>query len=318
MESSLLELEQRARRLVSGIDWNKLEQQSRGLSLDPNIPITGDSLSYIPLYLAPAFEKSSRVMNTLYFDPHIVMSATVKDAMAEIGERISRRTGEIIATLTAEGFNGMLKLGIELTVFALRDLISLVWGVTMTGIRLHAAPYPIITLGRAKWREQASLLVMMMEAIVLLDDIGILTPLKWDSDTMQDLREEQGFPRDLKNSNAAAGLGALPVLAIIIGAVSAVVLIAGIWIWSKTTLEMNTAALDRIETLCKDPEFAKANGTACLDAINDARKGFNPFGSIFSAVGPYLFAGAILAAGIYFAPVIVPKIRGAMKAAKTP
>ena len=318
--ASLVELEQRARRLVSGINWDRLDQQSIGVPLDPN---QSPHIDYWYLDLLPAFDKAAAVMNTLYFDPHIVNSASVRDSISEIGERISRRTAEIIATFTAQGVTGMLKVGIELTVYALRDLISLVWGVTMYGISLHGPPaFPVTTLGRAAWREHASRLVMMMEAIKILDDIGVLGVLKWDSGYMKDLRQEQGLPRDLVNLNKQSqnGLGALPVIGLIIGGVTAIVLIAGIWIWSKTTLELNLQALDSIERLCKDPAYAKDNSQACLQAINEKRPpaDFNPFQSAISAVMPYLFAGVLIVGGIYFAPVIVPKIRGALKAAKAP
>lgn len=313
LTDKMVQLAQDGEQLVKGIDWDALDQQGKGIPLDPSIDVHAD---YIALYMSPAFDKATRVMRTLYYDPALTLSASTKDAVRTVIAQLEPSIEEAAASFSSGNLWGSIKAFAQFDLVKLRTFISLSYGVAMAGVKMHTAEtnYAIAFLDRKSWREHADRVVRILNAISFLDDSGALYWLKWDSDEMKELRAQQGLPNDMKNPGIQ-GLGAVP-LGIIVAAAAVIVALGAIWMWSRTTTEYNEQALGILREICAAPKD-DATRDQCVKVLGStAAQMGNPFAGVLGSVLPYLFAGALIIGGVMFAPTIVRSLLSARRAAK--
>lgn len=321
--SAFSDIVAQARTMVSGINWDKLDSESRGLSLDPNVD---PKLGYWVDYLAPAFNKAADVMNTLYYDPIIVNTASTQNSVDVIYRLIQDVSPQMQAY---ERFNNLSLIfsPLPLPIEDFRLMVSYVWGVIMYGTQLHTT-FAIAAMGRQKWRDHADHLVRLCNALAMLDSFGALNRLKWDSSEMQQLRTNQGFTSLRPFTDYAqpslsgpAGLGS-PVLTGVLVAVGAAILIYGIYEWSSTATEINKQTLDTTQRLCSDPNYANDPQTKerCVKVLGDAlaRSTMVKPPDLVSQIIKYGFIAAGVMAAVWFAPTIVRSFKGAAAEARKP
>lgn len=315
VESYLQELAQHAEGAVKGVDWDKLDEQGKGVPLDPSQDAHAD---YMYLYLGPALDRAGRVMNTLYYDPVLVNKAQTESSVKAVANNLYDGAKETLMSLAGgTGFFSLLKGGITFHLQNLRDLISLAYGSALFGAKLHTAAgnYGVVFLGRRAWRDHGDRVCRILNAIAMLDDLGVLKFLKWDSSFMENLRIEQGLPANAPNP--MKGLGAIPVLGIAIAIVAGLVLLGGIWIWSATANEYNRQALEILSQICMSPQQDESTKKQCVQALSQPQAGF---ASVAMKLGTtaltYAFVGALVVGGIYLAPTIVRSVRKAKAEAR--
>ena len=191
------ELVAQASKLVKGIDWDALDARSVGVPLDPR---QDAHLMYWVEYLGPAFNRAADVMNTLYYDPTITNRAGTEASVGNVWGKLKQAAPLVWDEITVSNMTSNIKLMLysrfgspfALPAVELREVLSYVWGVVVFGTKLHTT-FAITAVGRAKWREHGNRLVMLCEAIALLDQMGALTQLKWDSSALVALRRQPGF-----------------------------------------------------------------------------------------------------------------------------
>ena len=273
------ELATQAGRLVKGINWDSLDSRSVGVPLDPQ---QDAHLTYWVEYLGPAFNRAADVMNTLYYDPGIVNRAATEEALAKVWAPLEAAAPQVWNEITVANLTSNVKmmlyskfgspLGLPAEQFRL--VLSYVWGVVVFGTKLHTT-FAITAMGREKWRAHGNQLVMLCEAIALLDQTGSLRELKWDSGAMVELRKQQGFSSLKPWSTppmATSGLGMAPLVAVALGVIAAAVLMYGIYRWTSMTTEINKQTLDVTKELCTDPGYAQdaAAKDGCIKILGDA------------------------------------------------
>lgn len=310
-----------ARSMVKGIDWDKLDSESRGIPLDPKVD---PKLGYWVDYLAPAFDKAADVMNTLYYDPIIVNTAATQGSVDVIYRLLQDVSPQMQAYQRLNNLS-LLFSPLPLPVEDFRLMISYVWGVIMYGAQLHTT-FAITAVGRQKWRDHADHIVRLCNALAMLESFGALSRLKWNSPEMSDLRAKQGFssirpftgyvPPSLSGPE---GLGAVPVLAIAV-AVGAAILIYGIYEWASVATEINKQTLDATTQLCADPNYANDPATRdrCTKVLGDALAQSTMIKPPTGDIVKYLLIAAGIAAAVVFAPTIMRSLKGAAAEARKP
>lgn len=320
--SDFTDIVAQARSMVGGIDWDRLDSESAGLSLDPNVPA---HLGYWSEYLAPAFTKAADAMNTLYYDPTIVNTAATQDSLDVLYRLLQDASPQMQAY---QRFNNpsLLFSPLPLPIEDFRLVISWVWGVIMYGTKLHTS-FAIITVGRQKWRDHADHLVRLCNAIAMLDSMGALNRLKWNSQEMVDLRNAQGVPSlqpftgYLQPSlSGPEGLGIAPVVAGIIVGVAAAVLIYGIYEWSSTATEINKQTLQATQQICADPIYSNDPDTKarCVKVLGDALAASTIPKPPTTTIIQYAFIAGGIILGVMFLPEIVRALKGAASEARKP
>lgn len=272
-----------ANTFVNGINWDKLESEGRGVPLDPDV---APHLGYWVDYLAPAFNRASDVINTLYYDPVIVNHVRTSDALNAVWKVFKDLAPEAQAYMRLQN-PWLLFSPVALPAEDYRLMISYMWGVIMYGVQLHTS-FAIVAVGREQWRKSADTLVRMCEAISVMDKAGALSRLKWGADDMVALRAQQGVsdlkpfsqyvstsePKPPATSGAPDGLGLPPLVigAIVVGAVIGIVMIYGLYEWAKTATEINKQTLDATAALCANPTYANDPATKqqCLSVLGTA------------------------------------------------
>jgi len=305
LEEAIAQFARDGAQVIKGIDWDALDQQGKGIPLDPSIDVHAD---YLYLYMGPALDRAGRVMSTLYFDPEITNHTVTKEAIRTVAAEILPTIEEVGKNWALGNYWGAMSAVFSFDLVKLRTFISLAYGIALQGAKMHTAEtnYAIAFLDRQSWREHADRVTRILNAISFLDDAQALYWLKWDSQYMKDLRAEQGLPLDMKNP--MQGLGAVP-LALVIAAAAVIVALGAIWAWSRTTTEYNEQALGILREICADPKD-QSTRDQCIKVLGTPQIG-NPFASAISSVMPYLFAGVLIAGGVFFLPNIV---RSFMKA----
>lgn len=320
--SNFSDLVARANGMVRGIDWDALETQGRGVPLDPNVPA---KLGYWVDYLAPGFNQAAAVMDTLYYDPTVVNAAATTDAL-DVMYRMLQDISPGAQAMARLNDPSLIFDAIPLRADEYRLFISFIWGVVMYGVKLHTT-FAITALGRQAWRTHADHLVMMCNAIVLLDQFKLLDRLRWNSEEMVALRQEEGvtslqpytayLPTAAPTPPTTSGLGS-PVIALAGIVIAGIVLMYGIYEWTTSTAEMNKQTLDVTKQLCSDPNYANDTATRdrCVTVLSDALARTTLPKLPTSDLTTYLMYGLFAAAAIYFAPVIVRSLRAAQREAK--
>lgn len=311
--SAIEDIVAQARTLVKGIDWDKLDSESRGVSLDPDI---APHLGYWVDYLGPAFNRAADVMNTLYYDPIIVNTAQTTNALDAVWRVIRDTAPEVQAYMRLKN-PWLLFSPVALPAEDYRLVLSYMWGVIMYGTRLHTS-FAIVAMGRQAWREHANYLVMMCEAISLMDQAGMLSRLKWDAKEMVELRAQQGvsnlkpfteYVTTVEPKKPTAGLGLAPALAvaIITGAVIGIVMIFALYEWAKTTTEINRQTLLATGEICSNPTYANDPATKqqCVAVLGTALANSTKpkLPGLDTAVKYLMIAGGVVAF-VAFAPQI--------------
>jgi hypothetical protein len=330
-------------RLVHGIDWNSLDARSVGVPLDPAQPA---HLNYWVEYLGPSFDRAANAINTLYYDPIIVNHAETEASLGAVWTELQNAAPAAWSQINLQNLASNAKQllysafgsPIPLPAAQMRNIISYVWGVIMYGVKLHTT-FAITSVSsdpaivRATMRDHANRLVMLCEAIALLDQIGALNELKWDSGAMVELRQQQGVSalkpfytppmNTTPTATSGVGLGVAPVVMAIGFMLGAIVLMFAIYRWTAMTTEVNKATLQATKDLCTDPTYVNDPATKdrCIkilgDALADTTK-MDPFGGALSTLAKYAVAGVLIAAAVYFAPTIVRSLKGAASEARKP
>jgi hypothetical protein len=303
LEEAIAQFARDGAQVIKGIDWDALDQQGKGIPLDPSIEIRADNTSYLYLYMSPALARASRVMSTLYFDPEITNHAVTKEAIRTVAAEILPTIEEVGKNWALGNYWGAMSAAFAFDLVKLRTFISLAYGIALEGTKLHTAEtnYAIAFLDRKSWREHADRVTRILNAITFLDDAKALYWLKWDSDQMKELRANQGLPVDMKNP--MQGLGWVPPLALIVAAAAVIVCLGAIWAWASTTSQYNEQSLGILRQICADPKD-QATRDQCMKVLGTPQIG-NPFAGAISSVMPYLFAGVLIAGGVFFLPTIV-------------
>lgn len=321
--SVLDELATQAERLVHGIDWDALDSRSIGVPLDPQQPA---HLNYWVDYLGPAFNRAANVMNTLYYDPIIVNHAATEESLQNVWATLKSAGPEVWAQLNAQNLLNNAKMMLYSALSPLpipaaqaREVLSYVWGVVMFGVKLHTT-FAIEQMGRATMREHANRIVMICEAIALLDQSAALRQLKWDSTAMVELREQEGvsalkpFYTPPMATSGAPGLGLPPVIAVSLGVLGAIVLMYGIYRWTSMTTEVNKATLDATKEICSDPQYANdpAMKDRCVKVLGDALAKTADVNMFGASLAKYALIGGLVVIGVMFLPEIVRAVKGAV------
>jgi hypothetical protein len=308
IEETFNDLTARAETITKGIPWARLEAE-------------GKVGNYVVDYIAPAFSAATDVMNTLYYDIVLYNKAQTESAVKQIAENMYDGIKNQLSDMLHGNISGFLKNGVALQVRNLRDLVSLAYGTAFFGARLHSSATDYAAIASLPYNDvkaHADKVVRILEGIKILDDLGVLTFMKWDSSFMEDLRIEQGYPPNTPNPpNPMKGLGAVPVLGIVIAIIAGIVIIAGIWIWARSASEYNRQALATLEKLCSDPSQSEKIKTQCVKALSEPQAGF---AAVVQKLGTtaltYVFIGALIVGAIYLAPRIVRSFREAQAEAR--
>ena len=319
-----------AEKLVRGINWDSLDSRSVGVPLDPQ---QDAHLNYWVEYLAPAFTRAANVMDTLYYDPIIVNHAATEDSLGNVWESLKAAAPHAWEQITVQNLTSNLRsllysafgTPVPLPADQMRNVISYVWSVVMFGTKLHTT-FAIVNVGRAAMREHANRIVMLCEAIALLDQIGALTQLKWDSSAMVELRERQGvsalkpFAIPAPPVPGVAGLGVAPAIIALGAMLGAVVLMYGIYRWTSMATEINKETLRVTKDLCSDPNYVQdpAAKSGCVKVLGDAlakSTAINPFGPAFAK---YAVIGGVVILAVIFAPTLIRSLKGAAAEARKP
>jgi hypothetical protein len=305
IQDTLNDLSARAEGLVTGIPWAQLEAQ-------------GKAGNYVADYMAPAFERAYAVMKTLYYDPVLFNKSQTESAVKQVAENIYDGVKDQIELVLTANVYALLKSGVTVSVRSLRDVISLAYGTAVFGAKLHATtdePNARTVLPLEDVKAHADRIVRIFEAIKILDDLGVLVFMKWDSSFMEELRVEEGLPPN--TPNPMKGLGVVPIVAIAIAIVAGIVLIAGIWIWASYASEYNRKALEAVKQICLDPNQPESVKKQCVETLGTPQAGFAAVAMKLGTTAlTYIFIGALIVGGIYFAPMIVRSFREAKAEAR--
>lgn len=302
ISETLKDLGARAENVVQGIPWSQLESE-------------GKLADYVGSYLAPAFNDAMLVMNTLYYDFTLYNAASTAAAVKDVTSTVVETANRQLDLVLHGSLTSMLRSGLALSIRAFRDFISLAYGVAFFGAKLHSGQTDYAALSTIPdWKSHADRVYRILRAIKMLDDAKALTWLKWDSSFMEELRVEQGYAPGTKNP-----LGIAPIIAAIIGSVVALVLIAGLIIWANSTNEVNRKALATLQELCTAKDQSDAVKSQCVKALAIPQASFAAVvQKVAETAIQYLFWGALIVGGIYFAPKIVHSIKEARKEARQP
>lgn len=281
--------------------------------------------SYILNGIGPAFERATQVYRTLDLptpDPREVVSAWdvfLKEASRIKDDFLSWKT----AALAAIPVIGPLvilpaKLSYNVMTNTLGGMVSALYYTSVTGAFGHIAV-------KDKSTEQFSIHKLVIDGdispelaaehagwsytgfrlIVTLDELGILRPLK---------------------RGGTSGLGALPVVPIIIGAVAAVLILAGAVVISKNLSEVNALRAQVVELKLKVMEDACAKATDPR-TISECARGptaddlsggtiASEISKALSASGQSLAMWVVIAASVFLGIQLLPNIVGKVKDAK--
>lgn len=266
---------------AASIDWAALAAKNQDSVYNP---------AYMDQYLLPAFQRCSRVMDTLdikrgtpaelvanYFD--------IKDKLGDTADKLLKKVGNVVTVVNP-------LFATTLSWSAYNNIIYYTWAVALTSANMHiTAQIHKSGIPDADIAYHASLTTMMFNVISRLDDFGALKPLK---------------------KGSTQGLGAVPLAAVIAIGIMVVIAIA----WAVVSIFEISQRNEIVKAAC-----VKATESGDPAAIENCQKIFaTPEGSVSGAPGRALnelvqkvSLAAMIGAGLYilvqFGPGIATKIK---------
>lgn len=248
------------------------------------------STAYMDQYLLPAFTRCSAVIDTLDLD-RSNNSATIANYFNIDGELSDLADGMLKVTgVSIEIANPLMWP--KLQVQSYQQIIWYMWAMALTGANMHlTAQIHKSGIPDADIAYHASLVTMMFNVISRLDAFGLLKPIK---------------------KNSANGLGAVPLLAIIVLGAIAIIALA----WAIVAIFEISQRNEVVKAAC-----VKATDSGDPEAIVNCQKLFSsPEGDIagqipksLSKLASELGMIAMIGAGIYLAIQFGPGIATKMK-----
>lgn len=268
---------------AASIDWAALAAKGQDSVRNP---------AYMDQYLLPAFQRCSRVIDTLdiqrgtstevlmnYFDIKDKLSDTADDILQVVGTTVQALTPVLAPTLVWSAYNNM---------------VWYMWAMALTSANMHVtAQIHKSGIPDADIAYHASLTTMMFNVLSRMDDFGLLKPMK---------------------KGSTSGLGAVPVVAIALGVVAIVALawaIVAIFEISqrnevvkaacvKATESGDPAAIQSCQALFSNPEGSIAGDVP------------RSIGKLVEKVSIAAMIGAGIYALVYFGPGIATKVKQTM------
>ncbi len=273
---------------AASIDWAALAAKNQDSVSNP---------AYMDQYMLPAFERCSRMMDTLDIQratPDEVIS-TYFDLKGKLGDTAGGllEKGVTVVTIIDPMFQPMLIWS------AYNNIVYYMWSMALTSANMHVtAQIHKSGIPDADIAYHASLTTMMFNVLSRMSDFGVLKPLK---------------------KSTTSGLGAVPVVALIAIGIVAVMSIA----WAIVAIFEISQRNEVVKAAC-----VKATESGDPVAIENCQKLFStPEGSIagqipksINEVVQKIAIAAMLGAGIYalviFGPGIATKVKQTMSAWK--
>jgi hypothetical protein len=269
---------------AASIDWNALAAKGQDSVRNP---------AYMDQYLLPAFQRCSRVMDTLDLQrgtPAEVMSNyfELKDKLGDTAANLLE-SGVTVVTVIDPMFQPALLWS------AYNNIVYYMWAMALTSANMHVtAQIHKSGIPDADIAYHASLTTMMFNVVSRMDDFGLLKPLK---------------------KKTTSGLGAIPIAVVIALGVVAIIAIA----WSIVAIFEISQRNEVVKAAC-----VKATESGDPVAIENCQKLFStPEGTIagqlpksINDVVQKIAIAAMVGASVYmlvlFGPSIATKVKQTM------
>ncbi len=270
---------------VASIDWNALAAKGQDSVF---------STQYMDQYMLPAFNRCSRVIDTLQLERRTTADALsnyfkIRDLVGSDADGMLRVVGSGAGTIV-QLMNPANTLDVMNESF--QTIIWHMWAMALTGANMHiTAQIHKSGIPDADIAYHASLVTMMFNVISKLDDVGALRSLK---------------------KGGVSGLGAVPLLVIIVLGAVAIIALA----WAVVAIFEISQRNEVVKAAC-----VKATDSGDPEAIVNCQKLFStPEGDVASAIPKGISAIAekisifamVIAGGylaIQFGPGIATKVK---------
>ncbi len=273
---------------AASIDWNALAAKRQDSVY---------STAYMDQYLLPAFNRCAAVIDTLDLDRSsnsevIATYFGIDSDLSDMADSMLKVTGASIQLIDPFMWP---KLQVE----AFDHMIWYMWAMALTGANMHlTAQIHKSGIPDADIAYHASLVTMMFNVISRLDAFGLLKPLK---------------------KKSASGLGAVPLLAIIVLGAIAIIALA----WAIVAIFEISQRNEVVKAAC-----VKATDSGDPEAIVNCQKLFSSpegdiagqipksLGKLAQEMGVIAMIGAGIYLAIQFGPGIATKLKQSVSAWK--
>lgn len=313
--ASLEEVAQLSHGLVRGVNWNELAERGKNSVY---------AVEYIYDYLIPSADRATATMRKL--DLGVADKDKAFEAFRTVYHSVVSLSGDALLEAARMGHSMLTDaLAPNVGKDAYRYMIDAAYTTAMYGISLHLPPLdwkergisPIGSihysgLSEADIAQHANMVFSLFDGIALLDRLGALSPIK-------------------KPEFSTSGLGAAPLVVLVVGGIVVVLLGVGVCAviaWFLLAMTDTSSKNRLVREMCQKAQSSgdSAATSQCIDVLSDpdnqiatapfrSAATFGQFG--FETVAKYAMIGAGVYALVVFAPVLVRQFKATREAAKT-